>query len=152
MSEERKSTGVGAAVAASGGDSGGGLVTSGGKTHIADGVVAKIASRAASDVGGVHAMGDGGALGNVRERLPGSSANRGVSVQVGERQAAVDLDLVVDYGVSIPELANAVRDNVIGEVEHMCGLEVVEVNIDVEDIYVEGENERESDSDQPRVR
>ncbi|QXJ21695.1 Asp23/Gls24 family envelope stress response protein [Actinomadura graeca] len=152
MNEERKSTGAGAAPAP-GGSTGGGLVTSGGKTHIADGVVAKIASRAASDVGGVHSMGDGGAFGNVRERLPGAAgANRGVSVQVGERQAAVDLDLVVDYGVSIPELANAVRDNVIGEVQHMCGLEVVEVNIDVEDIYVQGENERESDSDQPRVR
>ncbi|TDD59289.1 Asp23/Gls24 family envelope stress response protein [Actinomadura rubrisoli] len=120
------------------------LVTPGGKTRIADGVVAKIASMAAGQVGGVHAMGTPGTLGAVKDRLPGvggAGGNRGVSVQVGERQTAVDIDLVVDYGVSIPELAGAVRTNVIGEVEHMCGLEVVEVNITVDDIHVPGEDD-----------
>ncbi len=127
------------------------LVTSGGRTRIADDVVAKIAGMAAGEVGGVHAMGSTGALDNVRDRLPGGSPNRGVSVQVGERQAAVDLELVVDYGVSIPELAGTVRSNVIGEVEHMCGLEVVEVNIAVEDVHVPGDDVHD-DQGEPRVR
>ncbi|MFI0404657.1 Asp23/Gls24 family envelope stress response protein [Actinomadura sp. 3N508] len=134
------------------------LVTSGGRTTIADAVVAKVATMAAKQVGGVHEMGAGmtRTIGSVRDRLPGMAANgtQGVDVQVGERQAAVDIDLVVDYGLSIPDLAGAVRDNVISEVEHMCGLEVVEVNITVDDIHVEGDDSDDSErrSEEPRVR
>ncbi|MFD0688347.1 Asp23/Gls24 family envelope stress response protein [Actinomadura fibrosa] len=142
--------------AAGGSQAGGGsqsdLVTSGGTTSIADGVVAKIASMAANGVGGVHSMGTSNPIGAVKDRLPGVGGNRGVSVQVGERQAAVDIDLVVEYGVSIPELANAVRANVINEVEHMCGLEVVEVNISVDDIHVPGDDDDDGRSGEPRVR
>jgi len=131
------------------------LVTPGGNTRIADGVVAKIATMAARQVGGVHEMGAGmtRTLGSVRERLPGVAADaaQGVAVQVGERQAAVDIDLVVEYGLSIPDLAAAVRTNVVNEVEHMCGLEVVEVNITVDDVHVSGE-EPEAEPQEPRVR
>ena len=84
------------------------LQTSEGRTTIADGVVQKIASLAAREVSGVHALGGGAArtLGALRERIPGSSqaTGQGVSVEVGERQAAIDLDLVTEYGVSIAEL------------------------------------------------
>nr|WP_230421045.1 Asp23/Gls24 family envelope stress response protein [Actinomadura soli] len=134
------------------------LVTSGGRTKIADTVVAKVATMAARQVGGVHEMGAGMSrtIGSVRERLPGmaSDATQGVDVQVGERQAAVDIDLVVEYGLSIPDLAGAVRENVISEVEHMCGLEVVEVNITVDDVHVAGEDSEDSGerSGEPRVR
>ncbi|TDD36194.1 Asp23/Gls24 family envelope stress response protein [Actinomadura sp. KC06] len=131
------------------------LVTEGGRTRIADAVVAKVATMAAKQVGGVHEMGAGMSrtIGSVKERLPGmaSDATQGVDVQVGERQAAVDIDLVVEYGLSIPDLAGAVRDNVISEVEHMCGLEVVEVNITVDDVHVAGEDSEER-AEEPRVR
>lgn len=131
------------------------LVTSDGSTRIADAVVAKIATMAAKQVGGVHAMGTGMSrtLGSVRERMPGmtTDSTQGVAVQVGERQAAVDIDLVVEYGLSIPDLAGAVRTNVVNEVEHMCGLEVVEVNITVDDVHVAGEDVDER-PEEPRVR
>ncbi|KAB2370808.1 Asp23/Gls24 family envelope stress response protein [Actinomadura montaniterrae] len=132
------------------------LVTSGGRTEIADVVVAKIASMAAREVGGVHEMGAGMSrtIGSVKERLPGVAADptQGVGVQVGERQAAIDIDLVVDYGASIPDLANAVRSNVIGQVEHMCGLEVVEVDITVDDIHLPDDDREESEQPTgPRV-
>ncbi|MFE9103265.1 Asp23/Gls24 family envelope stress response protein [Actinomadura geliboluensis] len=117
--------------------------------------MAKIATMAARQVGGVHEMGAGMSrtLGSVRERLPGMTADdtQGVAVQVGEHQAAVDIDLVVEYGLSIPDLTAAVRTNVVNEVEHMCGLEVVEVNITVDDVHVEGEDS-ETRSEEPRVR
>ncbi|OLT34031.1 hypothetical protein BJF79_33945 [Actinomadura sp. CNU-125] len=127
------------------------LVTQGGKTTIADVVVAKIASMAARQVGGVHEMGAGMSrtIGSMRERMPGMSSDvtQGVQVQVGERQAAVDIDVVVEYGVSIPDLANAVRRSVSNEIEHMCGLEVVEVNIAVDDVHLaEDDEERQSES------
>ncbi|MEU3460367.1 Asp23/Gls24 family envelope stress response protein [Streptomyces sp. NPDC006733] len=108
-----------------------------GRTTIADGVVEKIAGLAARDVGGVHAMGAGLArtLGAMRDRVPGGkSVTRGVKAEVGEKQAALDLDIVVEYGVSIVDVAQAVRENVISAVERMTGLEVVEVNIAIDDV------------------
>jgi uncharacterized alkaline shock family protein YloU len=111
-----------------------------GRTVIGDNVVAKISGVAASEVPGVHAMGSGisRTFGAVRSRVPGGRPNaaQGVSVEVGERQTAIDLDIVVEYGVSIADLAMIVRENVINSVERMTGLEVVEVNISVADIHL----------------
>ncbi|MFC6081841.1 Asp23/Gls24 family envelope stress response protein [Sphaerisporangium aureirubrum] len=128
------------------------LMTEHGRTVIADTVVAKIAGMAAREVTGVHTLGSGmtRALGAVRERLSGgTSPTQGVTVEVGERQAAVDLDLIIEYGVSIPDLASGVRRNVINAVEKMCGLEVTEVNIAVQDIHIPGE---EPEPEESRVR
>ena len=133
------------------------LITEHGKTSIADTVVAKIVGMATREVPGVHSMGAGfsRAIGAVRERLPGSGGGtnlgQGVAVEVGERQAAVDLDVIAEYGVSIPDLANGVRRNVIGSVEKMCGLEVTEVNVTVGDIHLPGEDESD-EPEESRVR
>jgi uncharacterized alkaline shock family protein YloU len=125
-----------------------------GKTTIADGVVAKIAGMAAREVPGIHNLGAGmaRALGAMRERVPGGGGGvtRGVKVEVGERQAAVDLDVVVEYGVSIVDVTGDVRSNVISAVERMTGLEVVEVNIAVDDVHLP-EEEEESESGEGRV-
>jgi uncharacterized alkaline shock family protein YloU len=127
------------------------LVTEQGRTTIADGVVAKIAGLAARDVVGVHAMGSGLArtFGAVRDRVPGSakSATRGVKAEVGEVQTALDLDIVVEYGVSIAEVSRTVRENVISAVERMTGLEVVEVNIAVGDVKLPDDLDEETDDE-----
>src|SRR6478609_5431126 len=105
------------------------LLTEHGTTSIADSVVAKIAGVAAKEMSGVHAMGGtaGRAIGAIRDRIGGTSAGQGVKVEVGQRQAAIDIDIIVDYGVSIVDLSQAVRDNAIRQVERMTGLEVTEV-------------------------
>lgn len=128
--------------------------TTQGKTSIAASVVQKIAGIAAREVAGVHSMGSGAsrAFGALRERIPGGSATgasnvAGVAVEVGEKQAAVDLDLVVEYGVAISELSKAVRRNVIGAVERMTGLEVIEVNISVNDIHLAGDDDADTPAD-----
>src|SRR4051794_18108117 len=127
------------------------LVSEDGRTTIANAVVAKIAGVATREISGVHDMGTGTSrmFGAIRERLPvGSdqpSADQGVNVEVGERQAAIDLDVVTDYGVSIVEVAQAIRRNVVQRVEGMTGLEVTEVNIAVDDVWL-GEEE------EPRVQ
>jgi uncharacterized alkaline shock family protein YloU len=130
-----------------------------GKTTIASGVVQKIAGIAARDVSGVYSMGGGvsRAFGAIRERIPGGSGTSqaaGVQVEVGEKQAAIDLDLVVEYGAGIVELARAVRRNVIGAVEQMTGLEVIEVNIAVNDIHMPGEDSSDDEqvASQPSTR
>ncbi|WP_020496514.1 Asp23/Gls24 family envelope stress response protein [Sciscionella marina] len=118
-----------------------------GTTSIADTVVAKIAGVAAREVAGIHDLGGGAAraIGAIRDRIPGTgqSAGQGVSVEVGEKQAAVDLQIVVEYGVSIADLTKAVRRNVITATEQMTGLEVVEVNIAVNDVYLPGDDEED---------
>lgn len=116
-----------------------------GTTTIADVVVQKIAGLAAREVSGVHALGGNTtrAFSALRERIPGASASigQGVSVEVGDVQAAVDLEIMAEYGVPIAELARAVRRNVITAIEQLVGLEVVEVNINVNDVWIPGDDD-----------
>ncbi|MFJ1810745.1 MULTISPECIES: Asp23/Gls24 family envelope stress response protein [unclassified Streptomyces] len=132
---------------------GGGDPSTRGRTTIADGVVEKIAGLAARDVLGVHTMGSGlsRTFGAVRDRVPGGSKSvtRGVKAEVGEVQTALDLEIVVDYGVAIADVAQAVRENVIAAVERMTGLEVVEVNIAVSDVKLPDEEDEEPE---PRIQ
>lgn len=111
----------------------------------------KIAGLAAREVPGVYELGGGAAraFGAVKGRIPGASASagQGVSVEVGQKQTAVDLEMLVEYGVSIPELAKDVRNNVIDSVEHMTGLEVVEVNISVNDVHIPADDSDGGDQD-----
>jgi uncharacterized alkaline shock family protein YloU len=123
------------------------LSTEHGQTQIADRVVAKIASMATREIPGVQSMGKGltRRVGQLREMMPGADggpSQQGVSVEVGERETAVDLDVVTWYGQSIADVTDAVRQNVIDRVQGMTGLDVVEVNIYVDDIVVEGEQEQ----------
>ena len=133
-------------------------IGSAGRTSIADVVVSKIAGIATREIPGVHALGGGAAraVGMLRERIPGSKTNlsQGVSVEVGETQAAVDIELVAEYGVAIGELAAAIRENVISAVERMTGLEVTEVNISVSDVHLDGDDDDSDDAEtvEPRVR
>lgn len=124
---------------------GGALHTDHGTTTIASSVVAKIAALAAQEIPGVQALGKtlSRTFGSIRSKVPGGSqaATQGVSVEVGERQAAIDVDIVVYYGQSIVETADAIRQNVIERIEGMTGLEVVEVNVSVDDLYFEGDED-----------
>jgi uncharacterized alkaline shock family protein YloU len=117
------------------------LVTPKGRTTIADVVVSKIAGIATREVNGVHGLGGGTAraVGALRERIPGASVNhsQGVAVEVGEKQAAVDIEIVAEYGVSIADLASGIRQNVIVSVERMTGLDVTEVNVTVHDVFLD---------------
>jgi uncharacterized alkaline shock family protein YloU len=130
------------------------LATKQGKTAIADSVVQKIAGIATQEISGVYKLGSGAArmVGSLRERIPGSSGpslSQGVAVEVGERQAAIDLDIVAEYGVSIADLATAVRRNVINSVQRMTSLEVTEVNISVNDVHTPDDDTKSEEP--PRV-
>lgn len=119
-----------------------------GKTTIADRVVQKIVGLAAREVPGIYDLGGGAArtLGAIRERIPGSSqtSGQGVTVEVGHSQAAVDLEVVTEYGMSIVDVAKSVRRNVISAVEGMTGLQVTEVNLSVNDIHLPGDDQEDS--------
>ncbi|GAA2494213.1 Asp23/Gls24 family envelope stress response protein [Terrabacter carboxydivorans] len=125
-----------------------------GRTIISDTVVSKIAGIATREVSGVHDLGGGAAraVGALRERIPGGRVNQsqGVGVEVGETQAAVDIDIVAEYGVAIADLAADIRRNVISSVERMTGLDVVEVNVTVHDVYLDEGDDAPAEA--PRVQ
>ncbi len=122
------------------------LQTGRGNTTIADAVVTKVAGIAAREVRGVHSLGGGvsRALGSVTQRVGiGDEHSQGVSVEVGEREAAVDLTVIVDYGESVPQVSQAIRENLIKRIECITGLSVTEVNVAVNDLYFPGDDEPE---------
>lgn len=115
------------------------LVSDKGKTIIADSVVAKIAGLAAREVEGVHSLLTTGlgqtVVGLARTVTRQQNRDAGILVEVGEKEAAVDVRLCAEYGVNIPAVAAAVRNNVINRVQSMTGLIVKEVNVAVVDLY-----------------
>jgi uncharacterized alkaline shock family protein YloU len=133
------------------------LQTERGSTSISDSVVSKIAGIASQEVDGIR-MGSGGSqavsgiLGSITGGSSGSQT-QGVSVEVGQEEAAIDLTLTAEYGKSIPQLAEAVRRNVANRVQSLVGLRVTEVNITVSNIFFpqqEAEQERQQQLEQER--
>jgi uncharacterized alkaline shock family protein YloU len=121
------------------------LKTERGTTTISNAVVSQVAGMAAQEVEGVQLGGGtaravGGVLDSVRG---GSGTARGVTVEVGEEETAIDLSLAVEYGRSIPQVSEAVRSTVIRRVENLVGLRVTEVNITVNDVLFPGSQEQE---------
>lgn len=109
-----------------------------GRTVISDTAVAKVAGIAARSVPGVYSLGSGSAraLGAIRDAVGSSDHAAGVRAEVGETQVAVDINLVAVYGQPLHDLANRVRAAVYRAVEQLVGLEVIEVNIEINDVYV----------------
>lgn len=115
-------------------------VPGGGRTVISETAVAKVAGIAARAVPGVYSLGTGSsrALGAIRDAVGSSDHAAGVHAEVGETQVAVDLNLVAVYGTPLHSLANQVRSAVYSAVEELVGLQVIEVNVEINDIYVPG--------------
>lgn len=110
-----------------------------GKTVVHDQVVAKIAGLAVQEIDGVQRLvpyGPGQTVSSFAKTITRSSMHElGVNVEVGQKEAAVDVRIITTYGASIPSVADGVRRNVSDRIEQMTGLKVVEVNIDVVDLY-----------------
>ncbi len=109
-----------------------------GSTRIEDNVVAKVAGIAAQEVEGIQ-MGGGTAraVGGFLDSVTGAGGQaRGVAVEVGEEETAIDLSMAVEYGRPIPQISEAVRRNVINRIENLAGLRVTEVNVTVNDILL----------------
>ncbi|MEW6193336.1 MAG: Asp23/Gls24 family envelope stress response protein [Bacillota bacterium] len=104
-----------------------------GAVRIANEVVGIIAGLAATEVPGVAGM-SGGIAGGIAEMLGRKNLSKGVKVEVGEREAAIDLYVVVNYGERIADVASKIQSNVKKAVEEMTGLAVVEVNVHVQGV------------------
>jgi len=107
-----------------------------GAIRITDEVVAIIAGMAAIEVPGVVSM-SGGIAGGLSEMLGRKNLSRGVKVELSEKQATIDLYIIVEYGYRIPEVAWNIQEKVKQAVETMTGLEVLEVNIHIQGVNIE---------------
>lgn len=113
-----------------------------GQIKIADEVVGIIAGLAATEVPGVAGM-SGGIAGGIAEMLGRKNLSKGVKVEVGEKEAAIDLFIIVEYGVKIPDVSWQIQESVKKAVETMTGLKVVEVNIHVQGVNLEKDSKDE---------
>ncbi|ANF97626.1 Asp23/Gls24 family envelope stress response protein [Paenibacillus bovis] len=104
-----------------------------GTIKIADDVVAKVAGMAALETPGIAAM-SGGLSEGFAKRLSGKNVQKGVTVEVGQREAAIDLRIIVLYETPIHEVCRMLQQNVREAVENLTGLKVVEVNVKVEGV------------------
>lgn len=127
--------------------------TASGRTVINDGVVAKIAGIAAREVPGVYALGGGAAraFGAIRDAINTTDLGQGISVEVGEKQVAVDVTLVADYPVALQDVADRVRAAIVRAIETLVGMEVTEVNITVNDVHVPSDDDND-DAVEARVQ
>ncbi|MTI94892.1 MAG: Asp23/Gls24 family envelope stress response protein [Firmicutes bacterium] len=121
-----------------------------GSIKIADEVVSIIAGLATIEIEGVAGM-SGGFVGGIAEMLGKRNLSKGVKVAVGEVETAVDLCLIVDYGINIPEVAEQVQKNVKQAIEGMTGLDVVQVNVHVQGVKLQALAEGETASSSARL-
>ena len=118
-----------------------------GTIKITDEVVAIISGIAAMEIPGVASM-SGGIAGGIAEALGRKNLSKGVKVEVGEKEAAIDLYIIVEYGYRIPDVAWSVQEKVKKSVETMTGLNVIEVNIHVQGVNIEREHKKETEETQ----
>ncbi|MBF4602991.1 Asp23/Gls24 family envelope stress response protein [Curtobacterium sp. VKM Ac-2884] len=124
-----------------------------GKTVIDDTVVSKVAGIAAREVNGVHSLGGGAAraIGALRDAIGQRDFGQGVKVEVGEKQVAADIVIVAEYPVSLQQVADGVRSSVARALEQIVGMEVAEVNVTVQDVFIPGDDDdNDNDNDEKK--
>jgi len=122
-----------------------------GNVKITEEVVAIIAGIAATEVNGVAGM-SGGLAGGIAEMLGRKNLSKGVKVEVGEKEAAIDLYIIVEYGCRIPDVSWEIQEKVKRAVENMTGLSVIEVNIHIQGVNIDKEPKKESVEETSRVK
>lgn len=117
-----------------------------GQIQIAPEVIEVIAGLATVEVRGVAGM-SGGFAGGIVELLGRKNLSKGVTVEVGQREAAVDVSVILEYGHRLPEVAGEIQRNVKRSIENMTGLTVVEVNVHIHDVHFVKSSEKSEDID-----
>ena len=118
------------------------IVTEESGIKIADDVVAVIAGKAASEVSGVFGM-SGGFAGGITEVFGKKNFSKGIKVDVQEQEVKIDVNIIVEYGARIPDVAFEIQNRVKKAVEGMTGLDVLEVNVHVQGVNTDMQDKKE---------
>ena len=117
---------------------------------IADDVVSVIAGKAVSEISGVAGMA-GGFAGGISEVFSGKkNLSKGIKVDVGEKEVKIDVNIIVEYGARIPDVAFEIQNRVKKSVENMTGLKVSEVNVHVQGVRTEKEENNNEESEEQK--
>lgn len=118
-----------------------------GRTVIAEAVVAKVVGIAAREVSGVYALGGGAAraFGALRQAIGSTDLAQGVAVEVGDRQVAADVSIVVEYPQPMRAVADDVRAAVRAAIEDLIGMEAAEINVTINDVYIPGDDDEQGE-------
>jgi uncharacterized alkaline shock family protein YloU len=122
-----------------------------GSIQIAPEVIEVIAGLATVEVQGVAGM-SGGFAGGIVELLGRKNLSKGVKVEVGQKEAAIDVSIIIEYGNRIPEVSSAIQQNVKNAIESMTGLSVVEVNVHIHDVHFKADKVMEDETAIHRVK
>ncbi|MFA6308505.1 MAG: Asp23/Gls24 family envelope stress response protein [Clostridia bacterium] len=122
-----------------------------GAIKVSDEVVAIISGISATEVPGVAGM-SGGIAGGIAEMLGRKNLAKGVKVEVGEKEAAIDLYIIVEYGCRIPDVAWEIQERVKKSVETMTGLSVIEVNIHIQGVNIEKDFKKDITEEVPKSK
>ena len=110
---------------------------------IADDVVATIAGKAALEVKGVYSMA-GGFAGGISEVFGKKSYTKGIKVDNTEKGLKIDVNIIVEYGSRIPDVAYEIQNKVKNSIENMTGLKIEEVNVHIQGVNTESQKNEES--------
>ena len=111
---------------------------SNGTISFANEVISTIAGLATIDIDGVAGM-SGGLVDGITEFLGRKNFSKGIKVEVGKEEVAVDINIIVNYGVSVPEVCQNIQQSVVKAIETMTGLRVVEVNVGIQGVVFKDE-------------
>lgn len=122
-----------------------------GTVRIADDVVAVIAAIAAEGTEGVASM-SGGIVQGLARRVSGKNVHKGVKVQVGEVEAKIHLQVILEYGVKMDQVCRELQERVKEAVETMTGLKILEVNVKVEGVELKSQFRASEPVEEARVK
>lgn len=110
-------------------------------------VIKKVVGFAVSEIPGILAM-SGNLLTGITDMLKSSDdPTKGISIELGKKQVAIDLKLICEYGLNIPEVFQTIISKVTSVIKEMTGLDVVEINVHVADVLVKEDFERKKKID-----
>lgn len=116
------------------------------KLTFEDAVIAKIAGKTSQNIDGILSM-DGGFFSDIADKFrSGKDLTKGIDVEIGEKQVAIDMDILIEYGKSAKEIFEKLTKAVVQEVEQITGLTVIEVNVHVSDVLTKKEWQKQNSS------
>lgn len=116
------------------------------KLSFDEAVIAKIAGKTSQEIDGILSM-DGGFFSDIADKFRSNTDfTKGIDIEIGEKQVAIDMDILIEYGKSAKDIFKELTMKVTEQIEHITGLTVIEVNVHVTDVLTKKEWQKQNSS------